>query len=252
VTAGTRDNTHRFTGHERDVESGLDYMLARYYTSTAGRFLSVDPASQSIDGLNPQSWNRYSYTLNNPLKFIDPTGEDPYLAARPLGNDPGSKYQHMFVVSNARFLGDPQATVYSWGQKDNGNMGRVDNTTQNDQSKGTSQSDQAAWLSLGQPGSQASATPIPATDQQVDESANSVLEDQDYSAATSVLGINTGVNSNSAAQAVANDAAGKPVSPPGTRTPRGAEAAGRVQFDKNKDGKPDPKPAPPPDKKKTP
>jgi hypothetical protein len=50
-------------------------MLARYYTSTAGRFLSVDPASSSSDPLQPQSWNRYSYAANNPLRYIDPDGQ---------------------------------------------------------------------------------------------------------------------------------------------------------------------------------
>jgi hypothetical protein len=46
----------------------------RYYSSTQGKFTSVDPTLQSINGLNPQSLNRYSYVLNDPLKFIDPFG----------------------------------------------------------------------------------------------------------------------------------------------------------------------------------
>ena len=65
----------RFTGKERDAESGLDYFGARYYHSTAGRFLSVDPVLDSADPINPQSWNRYAYTFNNPLKYVDKTGE---------------------------------------------------------------------------------------------------------------------------------------------------------------------------------
>ena len=63
-----------FTGHERDEETGLDYMLARYYSSSVARFLSVDPASQSITSIAAQSWNRYSYVRNDPLRFVDPTG----------------------------------------------------------------------------------------------------------------------------------------------------------------------------------
>ena len=64
--------TKLFTGHERDDETGLDYMLARYYSNQVGRFLSVDP----VNGLamSPQSWNRYTYARNSPLRFIDPTG----------------------------------------------------------------------------------------------------------------------------------------------------------------------------------
>jgi RHS repeat-associated protein len=51
-------------------------MLARYYTPQAGRFLSTDPASDSADPTLPQTWNRYSYVGNNPLRYNDPTGED--------------------------------------------------------------------------------------------------------------------------------------------------------------------------------
>lgn len=52
----------------------MDYSVHRYYSSTQGRFTSVDPTLQSINGLNPQTLNRYSYVLNEPLKFIDPFG----------------------------------------------------------------------------------------------------------------------------------------------------------------------------------
>ena len=64
-----------YTGKERDAESGNDYFGARYYAISMGRFLSPDPAALTYaDITNPQSFNLYSYALNNPLKFIDPTG----------------------------------------------------------------------------------------------------------------------------------------------------------------------------------
>jgi hypothetical protein len=47
-------------------------MHARYYAPLMGRLLSVDPISG--DAQRPQSWNRYAYVTNNPLKYIDPTG----------------------------------------------------------------------------------------------------------------------------------------------------------------------------------
>jgi hypothetical protein len=50
-------------------------MHARYCSPFAGRFLSVDRSGRSIRYGRPQSWNRYSYVLNNPLKYIDPFGE---------------------------------------------------------------------------------------------------------------------------------------------------------------------------------
>jgi RHS repeat-associated protein len=62
----------KFTKKERDIETGLDYFGARYYSSPQGRFISPD----SITGnqFDPQTLNLYAYVQNNPLKFIDPTG----------------------------------------------------------------------------------------------------------------------------------------------------------------------------------
>jgi RHS repeat-associated protein len=65
----------KFTGKERDAETGLDYFGARYYSGAQGRFTSVDPSMLSAIMAIPQSWNRYAYTLNNPLRFVDPNGE---------------------------------------------------------------------------------------------------------------------------------------------------------------------------------
>lgn len=59
---------------ERDFETGLDYAQNRYYSSTAGRFTSVDPQSVGADLNEPQSWHGYSYALNNPLLYGDPSG----------------------------------------------------------------------------------------------------------------------------------------------------------------------------------
>jgi RHS repeat-associated protein len=72
--AATNDNHYKFTGKERDTESNLDYFGARYYGSTMGRFLTPDPLLNSGQPWNPQSWNRYTYVENNPVKYIDPTG----------------------------------------------------------------------------------------------------------------------------------------------------------------------------------
>lgn len=70
--AGGTFTTHKFTGYERDSESGLDYANARYYSSSLGRFMSIDPAPGDVAG--PQSYNRYGYVVNNPLTLTDPTG----------------------------------------------------------------------------------------------------------------------------------------------------------------------------------
>jgi len=71
----TDPNHYRFADNERDAESGLDYMEARYYSSSTGRFINPDPSGLTYaDITNPQSLNLYSYALNNPLIYIDPSG----------------------------------------------------------------------------------------------------------------------------------------------------------------------------------
>lgn len=52
----------------------MDYFGARYFSSAQGRFTSVDRLLLSARPETPQSWNRYAYTVNNPLRYIDPTG----------------------------------------------------------------------------------------------------------------------------------------------------------------------------------
>lgn len=76
VTAG---QAKRFTGKERDAETGLDYFGARYYGSRIGRFTTVDPVyNWNANLVDPQRWNRYAYGRNNPLRYVDPNGEDAF------------------------------------------------------------------------------------------------------------------------------------------------------------------------------
>jgi len=71
--------TKRFTGqyHESTLPGGegLYFYNARWYDAKLGRFVSADTLVP--DAGNPQSFNRYSYVYNNPLKFVDPGGHDP-------------------------------------------------------------------------------------------------------------------------------------------------------------------------------
>ncbi len=67
--SGTGSTHFRFTGHERDSESSLDYMLARSYAYDVGRFLRPDPMQGEYPGISP-----YAYANNNPLKYVDPDG----------------------------------------------------------------------------------------------------------------------------------------------------------------------------------
>ena len=64
----------QFTSKERDAEIQLDYSKARYYSPVQGRFTGPDPLLTSGTPSQPQSWNRYTYCLNAPSVFVDPTG----------------------------------------------------------------------------------------------------------------------------------------------------------------------------------
>ncbi|NVM57282.1 MAG: RHS repeat-associated core domain-containing protein, partial [Desulfobacterales bacterium] len=63
---------YRYTGKERDGESGLYYHGARYYAPWIGRWLSTDPG-EDID-----EWNLYQFVKSNPLRYSDPTGRWPH------------------------------------------------------------------------------------------------------------------------------------------------------------------------------
>jgi RHS repeat-associated protein len=77
-SAADATNHYKFTGKERDAETGLDYFGARYYGSILGRFASPDPEQAAgFDHMHdPQSWNGYAYARNNPLIYVDPDGQN--------------------------------------------------------------------------------------------------------------------------------------------------------------------------------
>jgi RHS repeat-associated protein len=67
----------QFTSYERDGETNLDYAESRYLSTNLGRFTSTDPVIMSPGrAIDPQQINLYIYTRNNPLKYVDPDGED--------------------------------------------------------------------------------------------------------------------------------------------------------------------------------
>jgi len=70
------DPALKFSGKERDTESGLDYFGARYYDHSLYRFLSVDPVTTHIGYLSQtHAWNLYVYCGSNPLINIDQSGK---------------------------------------------------------------------------------------------------------------------------------------------------------------------------------
>jgi RHS repeat-associated protein len=97
----------QFTGQRHDG-TGLYYYNARYYDPTIGRFISPDTIISNP--ANPQSFNRYSYCLNNPLKYIDPSGH--IVAFSPSG-DPSNPSYYMTILQNARILKEAWDTLAS-------------------------------------------------------------------------------------------------------------------------------------------
>jgi RHS repeat-associated protein len=71
---GSDNIRKRYTGYEKDDETQLDFAEARMYQNKHGRFTAVDPLMASASPINPQTFNRYSYTGNNPINYTDPSG----------------------------------------------------------------------------------------------------------------------------------------------------------------------------------
>jgi RHS repeat-associated protein len=71
-TTGTVASKYRFTGQREESTIGLYFYNARWYDAALGRFVQADTVVPEVG--NPQALNRYSYVLNNPLRYTDPTG----------------------------------------------------------------------------------------------------------------------------------------------------------------------------------
>ena len=119
---GASDNvSQRFTGQERDSESGLDYFGARYFGSALGRWTSPDVLNVTNDRLlNPsRTLNKYVYGANNPLSLVDPDGRDVVaLVEPPHGVLPG----HFMLFANNPQSGE--SGMMSFGPVDSSNSGR--------------------------------------------------------------------------------------------------------------------------------
>jgi RHS repeat-associated protein len=68
-------NDKKFTTYQRDGESGLDYAMDRYSSNANGRFLSPDRGRASLN--QPRMWNRYLYSIDDPINFRDTEGKSP-------------------------------------------------------------------------------------------------------------------------------------------------------------------------------
>lgn len=133
VLYGMADPKQKFTGKERDAETGLDYFGARYYSGAQGRFTRADEPFNDQDPANPQSWNLYTYGRNNPLLYVDPTGS--YVCAGSVTPEQCDSFQRSLdqaqtaasalkdkYGADSKQYTDAQAAISAYGEqgKDNG------------------------------------------------------------------------------------------------------------------------------------
>jgi RHS repeat-associated protein len=117
----------KFTGKERDTESGLDNFGARYMGSNLGRFMSPDPKQFSLRTLsNPQKWNKYPYVLNNPLALFDPDGLEEFTVtirrfiSAPV-SAPGALGDNRKAGQQGTFRFEQKVTIETDSKKNGGN-----------------------------------------------------------------------------------------------------------------------------------
>lgn len=115
--SSTSSPRQKFTGNERDTESGLDYFYARYYKNTVGRFLSYDPVFVT-DGrlVDPQRLNLYIYARSNPFKFVDRNGEDITIS----GNNEEDARKKFNIFQNGLNVEDRKQVTFKVGDGKNG------------------------------------------------------------------------------------------------------------------------------------
>ncbi len=86
----TLHSSHTFSAKERDSETGLSYFGSRYYSSDLSIWLSVDPMSDKYPSLSP-----YVYCADNPVKLVDPNGEEGIVVSG--GEYNGNRYKYNFI-----------------------------------------------------------------------------------------------------------------------------------------------------------
>jgi len=112
----------QFGEKERDNETGLDFFLARFYSSVQGRFNSPDLAFVDQLGGDPQSWNLYSYVRNNPCAHTDPSGRETCYYSQNGGSKIGCEGDSRIRIEDGKLIFTPrkgaEPVVYDLNQVD--------------------------------------------------------------------------------------------------------------------------------------
>jgi RHS repeat-associated protein len=82
---GESGHTPKYNSQEMDKESGFYFFNARHYDSEIGRFVTADSIVDEV--FDSQGWNRYMYVRGNPIRYMDPTGHEPYYPSGVEGYD---------------------------------------------------------------------------------------------------------------------------------------------------------------------
>ena len=111
--ASAYNERFKFTGKERDEETGYDYFGARYYSSALPMWMSVDPLAGDYPWISP-----YAYCAWNPIKYIDPTGmwievspneDGTYLVV----NGDLNRDKNIYILKNGERSGEILGKMYS-------------------------------------------------------------------------------------------------------------------------------------------
>lgn len=127
---GVTDNVNqKFTGKERDTETGLDFFGARYLSGAQGRWTTPDRMNVTDDKLVvPSTLNKYVYAANNPLRFVDLDGRDVTVLVKLLGS--GSTFGHVMLFANDPTSGSSgSSAMMSFGPADTSIRGAIDQAT---------------------------------------------------------------------------------------------------------------------------
>lgn len=158
------ENPIRYAGEYYDEESGLYYLRARYYDPVIGRFISKDSVEGDIT--NPLSLNLYTYCVNNPLAFIDPSGND-YVWNRfgeVIGTTTGSTYTDYSQAATDRYGGEQyKSTPWTGGSSSSGT------SSSSSSSSGGTSSSGGSYGSSGSSSSSISISNLIASNQSIGE-----------------------------------------------------------------------------------
>ena len=127
VEQGSLSVKRKFTGKELDDSTGLYDFLARFYDAKTGRFIMADPVDYSDEGIkvaggkdlqtflsNPQNLNRYTYCLNNPIRYLDPDGLVVILISG-VDSYQGQKWAGKLKEELIKHGVKQEIYLYSWG-----------------------------------------------------------------------------------------------------------------------------------------